>query len=169
MVTWDNTLLKACARYPNMRVFNWAALAKTKWYVSDGILFTSAGYAARGSSPRPWPGGSRRPGRAPGASSANSRSGDYPFHQAHPRAGAERTAVPSGGSMPGGRSLAPDPGPGTGAQHAPEQPQIQGPDADPGVGRPHTWSEPALTQEPALTGTSASSAESAGSGVPARR
>ena len=48
MVTWDNTLLKACARYPNMRVFNWAALAKTKWYISDGIHFTSAGYAARG-------------------------------------------------------------------------------------------------------------------------
>ncbi len=48
MVTWDNTLVKACARYPNMRVFNWAALAKTKWYISDGIHFTSAGYAARG-------------------------------------------------------------------------------------------------------------------------
>jgi peptidoglycan/LPS O-acetylase OafA/YrhL len=47
MVTWDNTLLKACAKYPNMRVFNWAALAKTKWYISDGIHFTSAGYAAR--------------------------------------------------------------------------------------------------------------------------
>ena len=47
MVTWDNTLLKACARYPNMRVFNWAALAKAKWYISDGIHFTSAGYAAR--------------------------------------------------------------------------------------------------------------------------
>jgi lysophospholipase L1-like esterase len=48
MVTWDNTLLRACAKYPNMRVFNWAALAKTKWYISDGIHFTSAGYAARG-------------------------------------------------------------------------------------------------------------------------
>ena len=47
MVTWDNTLLKACAKYPNMRVFNWAALAKTKWYISDGVHFTSAGYAAR--------------------------------------------------------------------------------------------------------------------------
>jgi hypothetical protein len=48
MLTWDNTLVKACAKYPNMRVFNWAALAKTKWYISDGIHFTSAGYAARG-------------------------------------------------------------------------------------------------------------------------
>ena len=48
MVTWDNTLLRACARYPNMRVFNWAAYAKTKWYISDGVHFTSAGYAVRG-------------------------------------------------------------------------------------------------------------------------
>jgi lysophospholipase L1-like esterase len=47
MLTWDNTLLKACAKYPNMRVFNWAALAKAKWYISDGIHFTSAGYAVR--------------------------------------------------------------------------------------------------------------------------
>jgi hypothetical protein len=47
MVTWDNTLLRACARYPNMRVFNWAAYAKTKWYISDGVHFTSAGYAVR--------------------------------------------------------------------------------------------------------------------------
>jgi hypothetical protein len=48
MVTWDSTLVRACARYPNMRVFNWAALAKTKWYISDGVHFTSAGYAVRG-------------------------------------------------------------------------------------------------------------------------
>ena len=47
MVTWDNTLLRACARYPNMRVFNWAAYARTKWYISDGVHFTSAGYAVR--------------------------------------------------------------------------------------------------------------------------
>jgi lysophospholipase L1-like esterase len=47
MLTWDNTLVKAYAKYPNMRVFNWAPLAKTKWYISDGIHFTSAGYAAR--------------------------------------------------------------------------------------------------------------------------
>ena len=42
------TLLRACARYPNMRVFNWAAYARTKWYISDGVHFTSAGYAVRG-------------------------------------------------------------------------------------------------------------------------
>ena len=47
MLTWDNTLLQMCPRYPNMRIFNWAAVAKPKWYISDGIPFTSAGYAVR--------------------------------------------------------------------------------------------------------------------------
>jgi peptidoglycan/LPS O-acetylase OafA/YrhL/lysophospholipase L1-like esterase len=47
MQRWDRTLLQACARYPNMRVFNWAALAKPSWFISDGIHYTSAGYAAR--------------------------------------------------------------------------------------------------------------------------
>jgi len=48
MQTWDATLLRACARYPSMRVFDWAGLARAKWYISDGIHFTSAGYAVRG-------------------------------------------------------------------------------------------------------------------------
>ena len=47
MLTWDNTLLQMCPRYPNMRVYNWAAVARPKWYISDGIHFTSAGYAVR--------------------------------------------------------------------------------------------------------------------------
>jgi hypothetical protein len=47
MLRWDNTLLKACARYPNMRIFNWASVVKNKWYIADGIHFTSPGYAAR--------------------------------------------------------------------------------------------------------------------------
>ena len=47
MARWDQTLLKECAKYPNMRVFNWAAEVKTKWYISDGIHFTSIGYKHR--------------------------------------------------------------------------------------------------------------------------
>ena len=47
MQRWDSALTKACARYPNMRVFNWASLAKRPWFISDGIHYTSAGYAAR--------------------------------------------------------------------------------------------------------------------------
>ncbi len=47
MLKWDRTLLQACARYPNMRVFDWAAVVKTGWFIPDGIHYTSAGYAAR--------------------------------------------------------------------------------------------------------------------------
>jgi peptidoglycan/LPS O-acetylase OafA/YrhL len=47
MQEWNNALLQACARYPNMRVFNWATLAQPSWFISDGIHYTSAGYAER--------------------------------------------------------------------------------------------------------------------------
>jgi peptidoglycan/LPS O-acetylase OafA/YrhL len=47
MQLWNATLLQACARYPNMRVFNWAAQAEPWWFINDGIHYTSAGYAAR--------------------------------------------------------------------------------------------------------------------------
>jgi peptidoglycan/LPS O-acetylase OafA/YrhL len=47
MLAWDNALMQACASYPNMRVYDWAAAVKDSWYISDGIHFTSAGYAAR--------------------------------------------------------------------------------------------------------------------------
>ena len=47
MVRWDQTLLLECAKYPNMRVYDWAAEVKAKWYISDGIHFTSIGYKHR--------------------------------------------------------------------------------------------------------------------------
>ena len=47
MERWDKALVSACARYPNLRVFDWAAVARRKWFISDGIHYTSAGYAAR--------------------------------------------------------------------------------------------------------------------------
>jgi len=47
MEGWDNDLIRACARYPNMRVFDWASVVKDGWYIPDGIHFTSEGYAAR--------------------------------------------------------------------------------------------------------------------------
>jgi lysophospholipase L1-like esterase len=47
MRKWDAALLQACARYPNMRVFNWAAAARKSWFIADGIHYTSPGYAAR--------------------------------------------------------------------------------------------------------------------------
>jgi hypothetical protein len=47
MLRWDQTLVKECAKYPNMRVYNWAAEVRRKWYISDGIHFTSIGYKHR--------------------------------------------------------------------------------------------------------------------------
>jgi hypothetical protein len=48
MRLWNAALMRACARYPNMAVFNWAAVVRDSWFISDGIHYTSAGYAARG-------------------------------------------------------------------------------------------------------------------------
>jgi len=48
MADWDKALLDACDRYPNMRIYNWAADVKDQWFIPDGIHFTSKGYAARG-------------------------------------------------------------------------------------------------------------------------
>src|SRR5262249_60591460 len=47
MQRWNSTLVRACARYPNMRIFDWAAVVRRKWFISDGIHYTSAGYKAR--------------------------------------------------------------------------------------------------------------------------
>jgi peptidoglycan/LPS O-acetylase OafA/YrhL len=47
MKKWDGELEKACLRYPNMRIYNWAGDVKDAWFINDGIHFTSPGYAAR--------------------------------------------------------------------------------------------------------------------------
>jgi peptidoglycan/LPS O-acetylase OafA/YrhL/lysophospholipase L1-like esterase len=47
MLLWNRALTQACASYPNMRVYDWAAAAQDSWFISDGIHYTSAGYAAR--------------------------------------------------------------------------------------------------------------------------
>ena len=47
MADWDDALVKACAKYPNMRVFDWASVVNDSWFISDGIHFTTPGYAAR--------------------------------------------------------------------------------------------------------------------------
>jgi hypothetical protein len=44
---WDDTLLRALAMYPNMRIFDWAAVAQPSWFLADGIHYNSAGCAAR--------------------------------------------------------------------------------------------------------------------------
>ena len=47
MKEWDDALLKACVSYPNMRVYDWRSKVKDKWFIEDGIHFTSEGYKAR--------------------------------------------------------------------------------------------------------------------------
>ena len=46
MQKWNAALISACARHPNMRVYNWAAAVKDKWFY-DGIHYYSDGTAAR--------------------------------------------------------------------------------------------------------------------------
>jgi hypothetical protein len=47
MQKWNRALLRACAQYPNMRVYDWAAVAKRGWFIPDGIHYTPEGYAHR--------------------------------------------------------------------------------------------------------------------------
>lgn len=47
MLAWDEALLDLCPRYPNMRVYDWAADVKDAWFIEDGIHFTTPGYRAR--------------------------------------------------------------------------------------------------------------------------
>ncbi len=47
MQQWNHALVKACRRYPNMRVYDWADDVRDSWFIQDGIHFTTPGYAAR--------------------------------------------------------------------------------------------------------------------------
>jgi peptidoglycan/LPS O-acetylase OafA/YrhL len=47
MQKWNDDLIAACPRHPSMRVFDWGAHAKQKWFIPDGIHYYSPGYVAR--------------------------------------------------------------------------------------------------------------------------
>jgi GDSL-like lipase/acylhydrolase family protein len=47
MQLWNQALVQAAKQYPNMRIFNWAGMVQPSWHLSDGIHYTSAGYAIR--------------------------------------------------------------------------------------------------------------------------
>jgi lysophospholipase L1-like esterase len=47
MQKWNSALTQACARYPNMRVFDWASVVHDNWFQADGIHYTTPGYAHR--------------------------------------------------------------------------------------------------------------------------
>ena len=37
MQRWNDAVLEACSRYPDVRVFDWAAVARDEWFIDDGI------------------------------------------------------------------------------------------------------------------------------------
>jgi len=47
MVAWNEALAQAAARYPNLRVYDWAAVVQDGWFQDDGIHYTSAGNVER--------------------------------------------------------------------------------------------------------------------------
>jgi peptidoglycan/LPS O-acetylase OafA/YrhL/lysophospholipase L1-like esterase len=47
MQSWTQALTQACARHPNMRVYDWASEVKDEWFSKDGIHPGSAGYRER--------------------------------------------------------------------------------------------------------------------------
>jgi len=48
MELWNQALQQMLPHYRNMALYNWPAVVRNSWYISDGIHFTSNGYAHRG-------------------------------------------------------------------------------------------------------------------------
>jgi peptidoglycan/LPS O-acetylase OafA/YrhL len=47
MELWNQALQQAQSQYPNMRIYNWPAVAQKSWFIDDGIHYTTIGYAHR--------------------------------------------------------------------------------------------------------------------------
>jgi peptidoglycan/LPS O-acetylase OafA/YrhL len=47
MQLWNEALQQLQPRYPNMRIYNWPAVVQKSWFISDGIHYTTVGYAHR--------------------------------------------------------------------------------------------------------------------------
>jgi peptidoglycan/LPS O-acetylase OafA/YrhL len=47
MELWNQALQQVLPHYPNMRVYDWPAVAQRSWFISDGIHYTSVGYEHR--------------------------------------------------------------------------------------------------------------------------
>ncbi len=47
MELWNQALRQAQPQYPNMRIYDWPAVAQKSWFIDDGIHYTSNGYAHR--------------------------------------------------------------------------------------------------------------------------
>jgi peptidoglycan/LPS O-acetylase OafA/YrhL len=109
MLKWDQALVSACTRYPNMRVYNWAAEVQRSWYISDGIHFTSLGYEHRAEMiadalARAFP--AAEPSNASGSSAHGSgarQSGTHKSSAAHsssPQSSAPQSSAPQSRAAP---------------------------------------------------------------------
>jgi lysophospholipase L1-like esterase len=47
MEAWNRALASACARHPNIRVYDWASEAKDEWFVENGIHPNATGFRER--------------------------------------------------------------------------------------------------------------------------
>ncbi|WP_436795813.1 acyltransferase family protein [Actinospongicola halichondriae] len=47
MPPWNDALMAACPKYPNMRVYDWASGVQDDWFDTDGIHQNPVGYVAR--------------------------------------------------------------------------------------------------------------------------
>jgi hypothetical protein len=47
MQLWNQALQQELPHYPSMRIYDWPAAAQPSWFISDGIHYTSTGYAHR--------------------------------------------------------------------------------------------------------------------------
>ena len=47
MELWNQALQQVQPQYPNMRIYNWPAVAQKSWFINDGIHYTTDGYAHR--------------------------------------------------------------------------------------------------------------------------
>jgi peptidoglycan/LPS O-acetylase OafA/YrhL len=47
MQKWNEALRDACEKYPNLRVYDWASQVRNRWFIPDGIHFTTPGYVKR--------------------------------------------------------------------------------------------------------------------------
>ena len=47
MELWNEALEQVAPHYPNMRIYNWPAVAQKSWFINDGIHYTTLGYAHR--------------------------------------------------------------------------------------------------------------------------
>ena len=47
MLLWDQALVAATAKYPNIKIYDWASVVQDSWFGSDQVHYTSTGYRER--------------------------------------------------------------------------------------------------------------------------